>query len=317
VDQDRVSSPLPRVSIITPSYNQAAYLEETIRSVLLQDYANLEYVVIDGHSTDGSVDIIRRYEDQLAYWISEPDQGQADALQKGFARATGEIVAYLNSDDVYLPNAIAMAVSAFQADPMLCVVSGDMRFIDATGTVLGHMRGMESDFFKSFLKLTNPIPQPSAFVRRDAFEAAGGIDPGFHMLMDYDLWCRIGLRNMKFQRVPADLSLFRIHLQSKTRSQIPRFAQERWRLVDKYLADPELGPGLAAYKAHLYATAHLHIAAAHWLRDERAEAYSRYWDAIRMAPRLLLSYRSLSLLSRFITRRRSYRGRFAEHIAPD
>jgi glycosyltransferase involved in cell wall biosynthesis len=307
----------PRVSIVTPSYNQAEYVEETIRSVLLQGYPNLEYIIIDGASSDGSVEIIRRYEDQLAYWISEPDQGQADAIQKGFTRVTGDIVAYLNSDDVYLPNAIAMAVSAFQLDPELCVVSGDMRFVDAAGHEVGQMQGMEGDFFEHFLTLTNPIPQPSAFLTRYALDTAGGIDPAFHMLMDYDLWCRIGLRGMKIQRIPEDLSRFRIHIGSKTRTNILRFAQERRQLVEKYLADPVLGPRLVQHQRRLQAMVRLHLAGAYWLCDNKSEAYSHYWDAVRIDSRILLSRRSLSLLSRIVLRRRSFRGRFAERVAPE
>ena len=307
----------PRVSVVTPSYNQAEYLEETVRSVLFQRYPNLEYIIIDGGSTDGSVEIIRKYADQLAYWISEPDRGQADAIQKGFTRATGDIIAYLNSDDVYLPNAIATAVSAFQLDPELCVVSGDMRFVDAAGHDVGQMQGMEGDFLEHFLALTNPIPQPSAFLTQYALNTAGGIDPAFHMLMDYDLWCRIGLRGMKIQRIPEDLSQFRIHIGSKTRTNILRFAEERRMLVEKYLGDPVLGPRLVQHQRRLYAMVHLHLAGAYWLCESKSEAYSHYLDALRIDSRILFSHRSLSLLSRIVLRRRSFRGRFAERVAPE
>jgi glycosyltransferase involved in cell wall biosynthesis len=130
------TSDLPRVSIITPSYNQASFLEETICSVLEQDYANLEYIIVDGGSKDGSVEIIRRYESQLAWWVSEPDQGQTDALNKGFGMASGDILAWLNSDDTYLPGAISGAVEYLMSHPEAGLVYGDANLVDENGTVI-------------------------------------------------------------------------------------------------------------------------------------------------------------------------------------
>ena len=127
----------PVVSIVTPSYNQAEFLEETMLSVLNQGYPNIEYIVIDGGSSDGSVDIIRRYTDRLAYWVSEPDRGQAHALQKGFTHASGEIIAFLNSDDAYLPGAVDTAVGALLADPELAMVHGDSICVDGDGRQIG------------------------------------------------------------------------------------------------------------------------------------------------------------------------------------
>ncbi|MBC7078479.1 MAG: glycosyltransferase, partial [Synergistales bacterium] len=130
------SSFLPRVSVVTPSYNQAQFIEETIRSVLLQGYPNLEYLILDGGSTDGSVELIRKYEPWLAYWVSERDEGQADAINRGWRRSTGEILAYLNSDDVYAPGAIHRAVIYLLAHPNAVAVVGSYKLIDAEGKVL-------------------------------------------------------------------------------------------------------------------------------------------------------------------------------------
>jgi glycosyltransferase involved in cell wall biosynthesis len=283
------------------------FIEETARSVLLQGYPNLEYIIIDGGSTDGSVEIIRKYAPWLAYWVSEPDHGQADAIRKGIAQATGQIVAYLNSDDVYLPNAIASVVAAFRADSDLALVHGGSLLIDATGKVLGRKRPQACAFLESFLSLTNPICQPSAFLKRSVFDAVGGIDPTFHMLMDYDLWVRICLRGMKIGHIDADLSLFRVHCKSKTTLNTVAFAEERWKLVDKCLADPVLAPQLAPYRKSLYAMAHLHLANAHWLDGQGQIARSHYEKAIQAAPRLILSRRGLSLLLRFALGRRTFR----------
>jgi glycosyltransferase involved in cell wall biosynthesis len=294
----------PRVSIVTPSYNQAQFIEETIRSVLLQGYPDLEYIIIDGGSTDGSVEIIRKYEPWLAYWVSELDTGQADAIQKGFTRITGDIVAYLNSDDIYLPNAIATAVSVFQDTRDLALVYGDLIIVDEASQVVGKRCGFEGEFTEFFLSLTDPIPQPSAFLTRAALDAAGGLDPNFHMLMDFDLWARVGLRGMKMKHIPKNLSRFRLHGESKTGTSMLSFAQERWKLAEKCLADPVLGPGLLPYKNRIYGSAHLRSAGAYWFHGQRRAARAHFWKAIRMAPRVVLSLRGLSLLVRFILKRR-------------
>ncbi|WP_322508462.1 glycosyltransferase family 2 protein, partial [Anaerolinea sp.] len=125
------------VNIVTPSFNQARFLEETMLSVLHQDYPHIEYIVVDGGSTDGSVDIIRRYADRLAWWVSEPDRGQTDAINKGFAHAHGEILAWLNSDDTYQPGAVRAAVEALEKHPEAAMVYGDAHYIDENGRVIG------------------------------------------------------------------------------------------------------------------------------------------------------------------------------------
>lgn len=297
----------PLVSIVTPSYNQAQFLEETMLSVLNQEYPKIEYIVIDGDSSDGSADIIRKYSDRLACWVSEPDKGQANAIQKGFARASGEILAFLNSDDAYLPGTVNTAVEALQADLELAMIHGDSIFVDAAGEQIGRKAGLGGDFLSHFLQQSNPISQPSTFFTRDAYELVGGIDPTLHMAMDYDLWCRIGLRGMKMRHLPIDLSLFRIHDQSKTKLNVVAFAEERWRLLEQYLDDPVLGPILAPYRRRLLGMAHLRFANAHWISGEKQEAYSHLRQMLRMAPRCVFSRVGFSLLARLVLRRRLLR----------
>jgi glycosyltransferase involved in cell wall biosynthesis len=181
---------LPRVSIVTPSFNQAQFLEETIISVLEQDYPDIEYIIIDGGSTDGSVDIIHRYETQLAWWVSERDQGQTDALNKGFDKASGDILAWLNSDDTYLPGAVSGAVEYLLSHPEAGMVYGDANLIDETGLVMGRFPARQTDYPR-LMRGSVHIPQQAAFFRGDLWRKIGPLDPSFYFAMDYDLWVRL------------------------------------------------------------------------------------------------------------------------------
>jgi len=183
----------PKITVITPSYNQARFLEATLRSVHDQGYPNLEHIVIDGGSTDGSVEIIRKFEDRLAYWVSEPDKGQTDALIKGFSRATGQILAWLNSDDLYEPRTLWDVAEFFTRHPDVQFVYGDALWIDTEGRILKPKKEIP---FNRFIWLYdyNYIPQPSAFWRRELYEVVGGLDPRFDLAMDADLWIRFAER---------------------------------------------------------------------------------------------------------------------------
>jgi len=181
----------PLVTIITPSYQQAAFLEQTIRSVLDQDYPNLEYMVIDGGSTDGSVEIIQRYADRLAWWVSERDHGQAEAIDKGFARARGKYVAWVNSDDFYQPGAIRAAVAELEAHPEVGLVFGDVQVVDRDERTLNVLRYGPWDL--SHLMTFHIIGQPAVFLRRSVLEQAGPLEKSYHFLLDHQLWLRVGL----------------------------------------------------------------------------------------------------------------------------
>lgn len=203
----------PLVSIVTPSFNQARFLEETIRSVLEQDYSHIEYIVVDGGSTDGSVDIIRKY-DGLAWWVSEPDLGQTDAINKGFAHATGEILAWLNSDDTYEPRAISEAVAFLQTHSDVGMVYGDANFIDAGGRVIGKFNAQQTDY-RRLRRGGVYIPQQAAFWRADLWRQVAPLDPSFYFAMDYDLWVRLA-RVAKLRYNPQLWANFRLHDKAKT-----------------------------------------------------------------------------------------------------
>ncbi len=180
----------PLVSIVTPSFNQAGFLEETIRSVLEQDYPNLEYIIIDGGSTDGSLEIIQKYADRINSWVSEPDRGQTDAINKGFARARGDILAWLNSDDRYRPGAIGEAVAFLKDHPQAGLVYGDANLIDEGGNIIGKFPAAQTDYRKLQRGYVH-IPQQSAFFRGELWRKVGPLDASFYFAMDYDLWVRL------------------------------------------------------------------------------------------------------------------------------
>jgi glycosyltransferase involved in cell wall biosynthesis len=205
---------LPKVSIVTPSFNQVNYLEDTILSVLEQDYSNIEYFVMDGGSTDGSVGIIERFVDRLAGWVSEPDQGQTDAINKGFARSTGEIMAWLNSDDTYEPGAIGEAVTFLNQNPDVGLVYGDTNFIDADGKMIGKFNAQQTSL-KRLQRGGVYIPQQATFWRADLWRQVGPLDPSFYFAMDYDLWVRLA-RVTTIRYTPQLWANFRLHGDAKT-----------------------------------------------------------------------------------------------------
>ena len=203
-----------RVSIITPSFNQAQYLEATMRSVLDQYYEDIEYIVVDGGSNDGSVEIIQKYADRLAWWVSEKDQGQTDALNKGFGRATGDILAWLNSDDTYQPGAIAEAVEYLEAHPETGLLYGDANFINAEGEVIGKFPSRQTDYRRLRQGYVH-ISQQASFFRADLWQQVGPLDPSFYFAMDYDLWVRLAaLAPLVY--LPRLWANFRLHGDAKT-----------------------------------------------------------------------------------------------------
>lgn len=224
----------PRVSIVTPSYNQGRFIEETIRSVLLQGYPDLEYIIMDGGSTDDSVEIIRKYEPWLRDWVSERDDGQAAAIGKGFRRTSGELLAWLNSDDRYRPGAMARVARLFAAHPETVFASGDVNFIDGEGNFSKRVYVVWPNRLVTSTLGHHRWPQQGCFWRRQAYERAGGMDSSLRFCMDLDLFIRLtGVGPGR--RIPGPpLADFRQHERAKT-STIPDVAQrERSALVHKY-----------------------------------------------------------------------------------
>jgi hypothetical protein len=230
------------VSIITPSYNQAAYLEQTLLSVLNQDYPHIEYIVVDGASTDGSVDIIKKYADRFAYWISEKDHGQAEAINKGFAHASGDIIAWLNSDDYYLQGAVSAAVKAFEENPDAVLVYGNMLAVDEHSRTFNRLSYGQLNL--EGLLCFQIIGQPAVFMRRSALQKTNGLDLNFHFLLDHLLWIQI-VKQGRMLHVNQTWSAARYHAEAKNRAKAAEFGREAFRILEVTSQDSDLVPVLA------------------------------------------------------------------------
>jgi glycosyltransferase involved in cell wall biosynthesis len=226
----------PKLSIITPSFNQAQYIEETILSVLDQNYGNLEYIVIDGGSTDNSVDIIRKYESRLAYWVSEKDHGQAHALNKGLVKVTGDLVAYLNSDDLYLPGAFASVIEYFKQHPQCQWLCGDtLMFGDSSEP----LQVISADVPKSAghaLSWAYTAPQPGMFWKRELLHE--GFSERWRYCFDHELYVRLLIEGFTCEHLPTALAAYRLHPASKTVAEGSLFDREFDEIAEVY--EPKL-----------------------------------------------------------------------------
>jgi glycosyltransferase involved in cell wall biosynthesis len=228
---------LPLVTIVIPSYNQAEFLEHTLHSVFRQDYGSIEFLVVDGASTDGSDEIIKSHATKLKWWVSESDSGQAEAINKGLQRAKGEIIAWLNSDDLLLPGAVSHAVEVMQANPNLGMVYGDAITIDGIGNPLNRLSF--PDWTLIDLMAFRVICQPAVFIRRAVLEQVGFVDESYHYMLDHQLWLRIG-RVAPIQHISSYMAAARHHPLAKNVLQAEHFAREISQLLDWIENQPDL-----------------------------------------------------------------------------
>ncbi len=258
----------PKISIVTPSFNQGQFLEETILSVLNQGYPNLEYIIMDGGSTDGSVDIIRKYQNRLTYWVSEPDNGQADAIYRGFERATGAILAWLNSDDYYLPGALLAIGEFFAIHPKAELVIGNSIVVDGDGREVFRRWAAPVSFDSLLFWGKMGFHQPASFWRRDAFFATGGFDRQLLFCFDLDMYLRL-TKSKPARRIDRFLAAFRKHPTTKTtRLELTRKEEEEM-VLRQHGRDRYLLPWVLAarrYYSFLELLRHLEREAKLWAR---------------------------------------------------
>lgn len=220
----------PKISIVTPSYNQADFLERTILSVLNQNYPNLEYIIIDGGSQDGSIEIIKKYEKYLSFWVSEPDNGQANALNKGFSIATGELVGWQNSDDIFLPYSFVNVANAYKQTKKFDLFFGNIVFLNERDEIINDLRFVPFNY-RSLLYEGTVLSNQAAFWKRELFEKYGFFNEKYLFCMDYEFWIRIG-KNCKFYFIHEYLGGFRLHRTSKTNTIAKSGLQEHYSILE-------------------------------------------------------------------------------------
>jgi glycosyltransferase involved in cell wall biosynthesis len=206
---------LPKITIVTPSFNQGLFLHETIDSILNQGYSNLEYFIVDGGSTDNSVNIIREYEDRIDWWVSEKDNGQTEAINKGFERATGELLCWVNSDDILLPGCLHLIAKNYLSQNQPDIIHGNVVYTDSSGKITKMIRVPKQTHFFAKKGMWS-TPQPAVFYRADLVKRIGYLDPQYHLSMDVDLWMKMTEIGAKIGYIPEYLGAFRWHETSKT-----------------------------------------------------------------------------------------------------
>lgn len=284
----------PRISIVTPSYNQAEFIEKTIRSVLLQEYPNLEYIIIDGGSTDGSLEIIKKYAAWLTYWVSEPDEGQAHAINKGWRMATGEIIAWLNSDDIHYPLALHKVAEQFLLSPHATTIIGTCQLTDQDHNPINNKIPPIQLDFQQILKGKDIPGQPSVFISREVLESIGYLREDLSYALDWEYWLRISQHYPTKTSViiPETLAGFNTWDGGKTQSGIGADNIERRKILRAFFNDAK-GTSFAHLKKQAFANTY-------W-REGRAKLENKLWlqailslaRAIRYSP---LKYNPIKFL---------------------
>lgn len=275
------------VSIVTPSLNQAAFIEKTILSVLNQDYPNIEHIVMDGGSTDGTLDILQKYSDNLI-WVSEPDKGQSDAINKGFQRARGEILAWLNCDDTYTPGAVRIAVQYLMEHPDIAMVYGGSNYVDDNGKLLRRGRTVAFDLNRPCESI---ISQPAAFFRKAAFEEVGWLDVDLHYRMDLDLWVRMALK-FKMHSIPYAIANIRVSLNTKTATMSERHWEELVLIGERHGLEAISPEYVLRHRARKHLYNGIMLYEAHQMKSARAE----FRRAIELNAHHLITSKAMLLL---------------------
>ena len=286
--------PWPKITIVTPSFNQGQFIEETIRSVLLQGYPNLEYIIIDGGSTDDTVQMIEKYEPWLTYWTSEPDRGQADAVNKGFYRATGKIIGWLNSDDLYCQESLTAVANSFTQHLQSLLFYGDCASIDKLSHLV-HIKYLANFDLPTLLKGKN-MGQPAVFFHQRVLEEIGYLNERLHYALDFEFFLRIWYYTVSENTLEKDkaciyiseiLAKSRLWEGSKTINQAICFGKEYEEVLDRFFQQQDLPRKLEKLKGHAYTgSVYLRQASLLWRQGEGKKARDYYLYAVRKAPNL-------------------------------
>jgi glycosyltransferase involved in cell wall biosynthesis len=277
---------LPKISIITPSFNQGAFIEDTIRSVVLQDYPALEYIVMDAGSTDGTREIIEKYADAITYWESQPDRGQTHAINKGLARATGDVVAWLNSDDLYCPGALHAVGAAFAKAPE-AVVAGSVIHFDAEKEWVKHQPGLLTGVLKFWLP-TSEFQQPGIFWSRSLMKEVGPLDESLYFCMDLDLLCRMQQHHPPVILLDQPVARYRWHADSKSSR-----AHNVW-LIEQDIVWQRYGREAGPQQSLEHDRSISELILVRAVRSLRQRRFGEVWEYIRIASRLKLAARVIT-----------------------
>ena len=292
----------PQFTIVTPAFNQAQYLEQAIRSVVEQKDVRIEYFVFDGGSTDGSAAIIAKYAHVLADWSSAPDAGQTDAIVRGWGKACGEVVAWLNSDDYYVAGALALVAAEFERDNQIQVVIGACRMVDERGTVIGRKYAREFNLH-TLLTTSGGVPgQPAVFVRRSLAAAVGLPDATLHYVMDWEYWLRLGLhlRPGQVRVMQAELAVVRSWPGTKTRTGVEAICREHRFVIERMFAAGTLPVELRALRTAALAGTHLKQSFLEWQAGLNAAAWRSLGQARKISAASVAGRRGFGLWLRLL-----------------
>lgn len=296
---------LPGISVVTPTLNQGGFIRQTVESVLAQEYPSLEYRVLDGGSSDGTQEILASYGARLD-WTSAPDRGQTDAINRGWAQASGEILAWLNSDDFYLPGALRRVGQYFHDHPEVDWLYGDCQLVDAKGQESGRYPARPFDYLELLRETHNFIPQPATFIRRRVYEVLGPLDERLHYVMDFEYWLRAGEEH-RVSYLADPLAALRLHDTAKSVAQLPGFARELAAVYRRHFERADLPAEIRAVKRLALSNIYLRAADCAFWGDSLAEARGYAWHSFLLRPlrpRRLYLYLLLGQAGRRMAERR-------------
>jgi len=277
----------PKISVVTPSFNQGEFIEETIRSVLLQGYPDIEYSIIDGGSSDQTIEIIKKYEPWLTYWVSEKDNGQSSAINKGWRRTTGKIVSYLNSDDTLRKDALSVVGTCFERNPETGLIYGDSVFVSHQGQILNTYKGRPYNQRSLFCWSLN-IGQPAVFFRQQIFSTTGYLNEDLRYVMDFDFWLRVSIHH-PFLYIPVPLATMRLHSGAKTVRDFSLFYLDELKSLHAIFLLVDPGTGIRQYEQMACAHSYLRAGYRDFQMGNMREARHLILTALQKYPRFLLN----------------------------